>query len=426
MTDIRAGSTYRTVLAMPGALRFCLAGAVGRMPMAMFSLGSLLLVAALTGRYGLAGLVSAASSVSYAVCAPQVARLADRYGQGRVLRPTAIVFTIATAIFVACAELRAPAWAVLATGALAGSAMPSLGSMVRARWSALLGGAPGLDTAYALESIVDELVFVVGPALVTLLATEVQPAAGVVTAAAACALGTFALAGQVSTEPAVHPVPVTLRSGPRRAGRLPSPGLVTLVPTVVFLGAMFATIDLSTVAFAQQHGHKPLAGLILGTYALGSAVGGIWYGSRSWRVPLERRFAVTLALTVAGVATFWVMPGLAALDAVVFVAGLTISPTLIAAFSLVERQARPGRRTEGMAWVSSAASVGIAAGSAVAGQVVDAGGARWGYGLAAGWGGLALACCLAGLPRLRVPAAPEDSEILGVSDAIKTEPAADG
>jgi MFS family permease len=425
MTDIRARSTYRAVLATPGALRFCVAGAVGRMPMAMFSLGSLLLVAALTGRYGLAGLVSAAGSVTYAVCGPQFARLADRYGQGRVLRPMAVVFTISTAVFVTCAELRAPAWAVLTTGALAGAAMPSLGSMVRARWSALLGSGPALDTAYALESVVDELVFVVGPAVVTLLATEVQPAAGVVTAAAACALGTLALAGQAGTEPAAHPVPAA-RPGARRAGRLPSPGLVTLVPTVVFLGAMFATIDLSTVAFAQQHGHKPLAGLILGTYALGSAVGGIWYGSRPWRAPLERRFAVTLGLTVAGVATFWVMPGLAALAAVIFVAGLTISPTLIAAFSLVERQARPGRRTEGMAWVSSAASVGIAAGSAFAGQVVDAGGARWGYGLAAGWGALALACCLAGLPRLRVPAAAGDGEILGVSGAIKTEPAADG
>jgi MFS family permease len=193
----------------------------------------------------------------------------------------------------------------------------------------------------------------------------------------------------------------------------------------VLLGAMFATIDLSTVAFAQQHGHKPLAGLILGTYALGSAVGGIWYGSRAWRAPLGRRFAVTLGLTVAGVATFWVMPGLAALAAVIFVAGLTISPTLIAAFSLVELQARPGRRTEGMAWVSSAASVGIAVGSAVAGQAVDAGGARLGYGLAACFGGLALACCLAGLSRLRVPAAA-DGEKLAVSDAINAQPAPDG
>jgi MFS family permease len=418
MTDTRAGVSYRAVLGRPGALRFCVAGAVGRMPMAMFSLGSLLLVAGLTGRYGLAGLVSAAGSVSYAACTPQLGRLADRYGQRRVLRPAAVVFSAATVLFVTTAELRAPAWAVLATGALAGAAMPSLGSMVRARWSALLGSSPGLDTAYALESVVDELIFVVGPVVVTLLATEVQPAAGVIAATAACVIGTLILASQVGTEPAPHPVPAAA-AGARRAARLPSPALATLAPTGVFLGAMFATIDLSTVAFAQQHGHKPLAGLILGTYALGSAIGGIWYGGRAWRAPLPRRLAITLGLTVAGVATFWLMPGLAALDVVVFAAGLTISPTLIAAFSLVERQARPGRRTEGMAWLLSSFSVGLAFGSAAAGQVVDAGGGRWGYGLAAAWGAAAAACCLAGLSRLRAP------KNTGTGGAIMTEPAAD-
>ena len=152
---------------------------------------------------------------------------------------------------------------------------------------------------------------------------------------------------------------------------------------------MFATIDLSTVAFAQEHGHKPLAGLILGTYALGSAIGGIWYGSRTWRAPLERRFAITLC-TDRG--RRWPrsgsLPGLLPLDVVIFVAGLTIAPTLIAGFGLIERQARPGRRTEGMTWLSSAHRLGVAVGSAVAGHIVDAGGARWGYvlrGRAAAW-----------------------------------------
>jgi MFS family permease len=403
------GSGYLAVLRTPGALRFCVAGAVGRMPMAMFGLGSLLLIAALTGRYGLAGVVAAAGSVGYAVSAPQLARLADRFGQHRVLRPTAAVFSAATASFVACAELRAPLWAVLVTGCLAGASMPSLGSMVRARWSALLGSSPGLGTAYALESVVDEMIFVIGPAVATLLATEVQPAAGVVTATVLCVAGTLTLASQVGTEPAPHParrpVPAASRGAGRagrRAGRrLPAAALVTLAPAFGFLGSMFASIDLSTVAFAQQHGHKPLAGFLLGTYALGSATGGIWYGSRSWRVPLERRFAITLCLTVAGVATFWSLPSLQALAVVIFVSGLTISPTLIAGFSLIERQALAGRRTEGMTWLSSSVSVGVAAGSAIAGQVVDAGGARWGYVFAAGCGCLAAIVAITGLGRLR-------------------------
>ena len=112
-----------------------------------------------------------------------------------------------------------------------------------------------------------------------------------------------------------------------------------LVPLYFLLGAMFVSIDLSTVSFAQHFGHKPLAGFILGTYALGSATGGLWYGSRQWRAPIENRFALTLTLTVLGVATFWAQPNLVTLTCGIYLCGLTIAPTLIAGFSLLEAQA---------------------------------------------------------------------------------------
>ena len=144
--------SYRELLRAPGATGFCAAGIVGRMPMSMFGLGTVLLITATTGRYGLAGLVAAAGSVCYAACSPQLARLADRHGQHRVLRPLAVLFGLATAVFVACAVLHAPLWALVAAGGLAGAAMPSLGSMVRARWSALIRGEAGLiHTAFAID-----------------------------------------------------------------------------------------------------------------------------------------------------------------------------------------------------------------------------------------------------------------------------------
>jgi len=402
----RHGNPFLDVLGRPGALRFSAAGFIGRMPMSMFGLGTVLLISSVTGRYGLAGTVAAAGSVGYAVCAPQAARLADRFGQGRVLRPLAAFFAAATVALIACAHWRAPAWALLATGAMAGASMPSLGAMVRARWSAVLGDSPLLHTAFSLESVADETIFVIGPALVTLLATEVYPAAGVAVAAAACVIGTLLFAAQRGTEPPVVPLP---RSSPvsrpvpgrrHRGWSLPAAGLVTLAPVYFWMGAMFGTVDLATVDFAQAAGHKPLAGFILGAYALGSAVGGLCYGSRSWRAPLHRRFAITLCAVTVGTGTFWAMPGLAVLAAVIFCSGLAVAPTFIAGFSLVEQQAPAGRRTEGMALLTSAISVGVAAGSAVAGRVIDAGGARWGYVLAAGCGAAAAATCLLGLRRL--------------------------
>jgi len=411
--DEPRGNPFLEVLARPGAWRFSVAGVIGRMPMSMFGLGTVLLIASVTGSYGLAGIVAAAGSVGYAVCAPQAGRLADRFGQRRVLVPLAAFFAVCTLALIGCAELRAPVWALLVTGGLAGASMPSIGSMVRARWSALLGDSPLLHAAYSLESVADEVLFVIGPAVVTLLATEVYPAAGVGVAMVACVTGTLLFAAQRRTEPPV------VRAVPRRSGgsAIPARGLLTLAPVYFFMGAMFATIDLSTVDFAQEHGHKPLAGFILGAFALGSAVGGLYYGSRSWSAPVHRRFAVTLCLVTAGTATFWAMPSLIVLAVVIFCSGLSISPTLIAGFSLIDQQAPAGRRTEGMAWLTSAIAVGVAAGSAIAGQVVDAAGARWGYVFAASCGAVAVAVCLTGLRNLRVeprraePAEWGDAEI---------------
>jgi len=410
----RPGASYLTVLRKPGALRFSMAGAVGRAPMAMFGLGTVMLISASTGHYALAGLVSGAGSIGYAISAPQIARLADTFGQRRVLRPLIAVFAVGCAAFVACAELGAPVWVLIITGCVAGSSMPSLGSMVRSRWSALLHNAAELHAAFSLESVVDEMVFVVGPPLVTLLATALPPA-GILVCAVLSVTGTLVFAAQRRTEP---PAQGRLRGADDRSAAsdasrrrwLPAPGLSTMVPLYYCLGAMFASFDLSTVDFAQREGHKPLAGLILGTYALGSGIGGLWYGTRHWQAPLQRRFALTLILTVAGVATFWAQPNLISLDAGVLVAGLTIAPTLIAGYGLTEQQAPAARRTEAMTWLSSSIAVGVATGSAVCGRIIDAAGPRWGYGFAACCGGVAVATCLLGLRRLTVTTEAEAAQ----------------
>src|SRR5260370_4640988 len=98
---------------------------------------------------------------------------------------------------------------------------------------------------------------------------------------------------------------------------------------------MFVATALCTAAFAPLFGHKPLAGFILGSYALGSATGGLWYGSRQWRAAVEKRVALTLTLTVIGVATFWAQPNLVTLTCGIYLCGLTTSPPLIPRFSLL-------------------------------------------------------------------------------------------
>jgi predicted MFS family arabinose efflux permease len=308
---------------------------------------------------------------------------------------------------VAAVELRAPDWTLFACGIAGGASMPMTGPMSRARWSVLLAGSPRLHTAFSVESVADELCFVIGPAAVTVLAAQVHPAAGLTCATLLCLAGSLWLSGQRATEPPVTaPVPAQAgpaappRGAPGRRAQLAAPGLAILVPTYLFLGAQFVSVDLSTVDFAARAGHKPLAGFILGSYALGSATGGLWYGSRSWRSPAWQRLAVTLTLTVAGVCTFWAMPNLAVLTVVIYLCGLTIAPSLIAGYSIVESTARAGRATEAMSWLSTGISVGVACGATVAGFVLDAFGPRWGYGFAACCGGMAVLIYLGGLRRV--------------------------
>lgn len=394
-------NAYLALLRTPGALAFSATGFVGRMSMSMYGLGTVLLIVLLTGGYGLAGTVAAAGSVGYAICGPIIATQADRLGQRRVLVLQVGIFSVASAAFVSCAEARAPLWTLLATGVAAGASMPSIGSMVRSRWSALADGdARMLHTAFALESVNDELIFVVGPALVTVLATQFLPAAGVVTASLLAIGGTLAFAAQRRSEPTPRPRPARERVRLTRPS-LPAAGLITLAPAFLLIGSMFSTIDLSTVAFATELGHRSAAGVILGLYAAGSATGGLWYGSRHWTAPLGRRFTITAGITVLGVSTFWAVPGLLALGAVGFLSGLAIAPTLMTGYAILERQAAPHRRTEGMAWLSSTISVGVAAGSAVAGRIIDAHGARWSFGYAACCGAVAVLICVAGQRKLR-------------------------
>lgn len=389
---------YVELFQVPGAWRFSAAGLIGRMPWSMLALGTVLLISAATGRYGTAGAVASVGSLGYAFVAPLVARLVDRHGQRRVLVPVVTVFAVTTAALIAAVQLRAPTWTWFVLGALSGSTMQTLGPMVRARWSALLTGTPQLHTAFSFESVADELCFIVGPAAVTLLATEVHPDSGVGVAAVLGIAGTLWLAAQRRTEP-----PVVRPAGDAgRARGVAAPGLVVLVPVYILLGGMFAAIDLSTLAFAQQFGHKPLAGLILAAQSFGSAAGGLWYGSRHWHSSDQRRFAITLCLTAAGVATFCAMPNLVALTCVIYLSGMTIAPTLITGFSLLEAQGPPGRRTEAMTWVTSGIGIGASAAASVVGFIIDAHGARAGYLLAAACGIASAATGLLGHRRLSI------------------------
>jgi MFS family permease len=375
-------SPYRQVLAVPGAWAFSSSGFVARLPISMVGLGIVLLVSERTGSYGLAGSVSAAYLIANAVFAVLQGRLADRVGQSRVLPAGILVFTLALALLMWSVEA---GWSLPLTylfAALTGAALPQVGSCVRARWSYVVADKRQLQTAFAFEAVVDEAVFMLGPTLVTLLATSVHPLAGLVTAAVTGLTGTLVLAAQHRTQPPPH------RATARRHGGPPLgwPVLGPLTATAFAMGMLFGGAEVATVAFAEEQGSKAAAGPLLAVWALGSLLSGLMVGSVHWRASTPTRFRWGMLVLALSMIPLPFVHGFAAMAVLMFLAGFAISPTLIASVAWVEETVPAGRLTEGMSLVTTGMAAGVAPGAALAGLVIDRSGASDSYWVAAAAG----------------------------------------
>ncbi|MEV5797425.1 MFS transporter [Streptomyces collinus] len=390
---------YRALFAEPGTKSFSAAGFLGRMPLSMMGIGVVTMVSQLTGRYGLAGALSATIALSAAVIGPQISRLVDRHGQRRVLRPATLAALTAAAGLLLAAHFGRPDWVLFVCAAGIGS-VPSLGAMIRARWAALYRGTPKLHTAYSFESVVDEACFIFGPIISIGLCTAWFPEAGPLLAACFLAAGVFWLTAQRATEPEPHP-----REHHGGGSALRSAPLQVLVLTFVATGTIFGSVDVVTVAFADERGHKGAASVVLALYAAGSCLAGAVFGLMRFAGAPERRWLLGVAATAVSMIPLLLVGNLPLLAVALFVAGLSIAPTMITTMSLIEEHVPRAKLTEGMTWVSTGLAVGVALGSAAAGWVIDAAGARAGYGVPAVSGAVAVAVGFLGFRRLRRPAA---------------------
>ncbi|MFI6539254.1 MFS transporter [Nonomuraea sp. NPDC050547] len=394
---------YAALFRTPGAVAFSLAGFVGRMPISMTGIGVLTMLSQMRGGYALAGAVAATFTLSTALAGPQVSRLVDRLGQGRVLLPAAGLSVAGLAALLLCARSGAPAWTLFVFAALAGT-LPNLAAMVRARWTHAHRDSPHLHAAFSLESVVDELTFVIGPALSVALSTAWFPEAGPLVAGVLLVAGVVLLVPQRRTEPPVQRYDAA--AGPSRSAvRIPAVRLLALL--LAAGGVIAGTVDVVSVAFAAQAGAPASAGFVLAAYAGGSALSGLVFGALRLAVPLPRLLLVSVTGTALTTVPLLFAGGVAALAAAVFAAGLFFAPTMIVVMRLVERAVPASSLTEGMTWAITGLSAGIALGAALAGALVDRYGPTSGFGVAVAAGAVALALAV------RAARAPAGKEAKG-------------
>ncbi|GAA2413495.1 MFS transporter [Streptomyces coeruleofuscus] len=374
---------YLEILRARHAARLLVGTLVGRLPNATAAIAILLFVRAEGGSYSVAGALVGVYGVANAVGQPVLGRLVDLRGQPRVQLPAAVLSGLAMAVFAFGGIGSLPlAYAAVAA---AGLFTPPLEGGLRALWSSVLRKEEHVHTAYAMDAVAQEVMFTVGPLLVTLCVSLWSAQAALLVLNVVGVLGALSVV--------VSPPSRAWRSAPREAhwlGALRSAGLLALLAAFLFIGIALGSITVASVPYADDHGGDVVYGWLMAALGFGALVGGFVYGARQWAGEPARRLRVLVALLVVCYLPLMLMPEAVPMVALTALAGVFLAPAIACAFVLVDRHAPRGTVTEAFSWLVTTFTVGHSVGAGVAGPVVEAGGALWGFALPGVAGGVSL------------------------------------
>ncbi|MFE5523764.1 MFS transporter [Streptomyces virginiae] len=376
----RPPGPYRRLFALPGTRGFTAGNLLARLPMGMFGVSAVMMIAGQRGSYALAGAVTATGLAATALVAPWTARLVDRHGQARIAVPATLIAVLGSLSLVVCVRTGAPAWTLFASYA-ATATTPNIGGMSRARWTHLLRDSPGAHhTAMSFEQAADELCYMLGPVLAAFLCSMVFPEAGTLTAAALLLTGMLVFTSCRATQPPVS-------AGPRHGS--PLRALAPLLPLFLATGVVFGSMEIASIAHLDALGLGAASGPVLALQAAGSCAAGLLYGTRRPRGLRTCLIAMAAAMTLPWLAAS--TGALFPLACALLLAGMATAPTMVTAMSRIHALTPKGRLNEGMTLAVTAILAGISLGAATGGTLVDHLGPTTAYALPAAAAVLALA-----------------------------------
>ncbi|MBO9627370.1 MAG: MFS transporter [Microbacterium sp.] len=356
---------YRDLLRTPGVARMIAAQLTARFPNGMMSLAVLLHVEQQTGSYGAAGLVLAATSVGQAVAGPLTSRWMGVWGMRRVLTLTLSICVVAV-LGLALLPLSLPGY--MALGMVAGLSTPPVQAAVRTIYPKLVNSSQ-LTPLFSLDASLQEIIWILAPVLITLVSTQVGTVQGLLLVALILVAG----GAWFILSPEVGRVRIPRSRNPLGTVVLKPPVLLATVIGFLLIGAC-AAVEVGVVA-TFEHGSLA-AGLVLAVFSVGSLAGGLAFG----HIPIgpwamARRLVIVtvgLALTLFSLNAFW-------LGGTLIVAGIGIAPALAVLFAITSASVKFSETAEAFGWAGTGQLIGAAAGSAVAGFLVDVSDPRGAY-----------------------------------------------
>jgi MFS family permease len=359
---------YSTLLSRPALRSAILASVLGRLPIGITGLAILLLAQEATDSFGQGGLIAASYVAGLATVAPFFGRLIDRYGPRASLLACSFAFPAFLAALVASLTSSASPWVAFVLAAAAGACFPPITVCMRTFFRQRLKDDDALlATAYSLESILIELIFILGPALVALFTAYASPSAAVLFAAFCGCAGTLLFQrSQALAQWRIEP-----RGAPNLFGPLALRGFPPLLLVILCYACAFGLVEIGTTAYATEAGAPPLAGLLLGIMSVGSALGGLIYGSRNWHLPLARQFSLMLAAMGLGIAPLALISHPWVFTLWCLAAGIAMAPALIMQAMLVAKVAPSDQATEAFTWSSTSLLAGVGLGLSLGGVMLE-------------------------------------------------------
>jgi len=358
---------YSALLSAPEVRQTFAASALGRLPIGVTGLAILLLVQMSSGSFARGGAAAACYVAGLALVAPVLGRLIDRHGPRRVLIACALAFPSVLLLLVAASARTDLAWLALLAAAGAGASFPPITVCMRTYFRQVFGDDTLLAAAYSVESVLIEIIFIVGPLVVALFVAFASPAVAVWFSAGCGFAGPLLFL----RSPALRAWRIESRTTRGLLGPLANREFVRLVAIVLCFATAFGFMEIGITAYAIERADAAFAGVLLGLMSAGSALGGLAYGSRGWHSPLARQFAAALALTAFGLAVLAVRWEPWTFAAWSVIAGIAIAPALIIQSMLVTKAARPEHSTEAFTWATSALLAGVGIGLAAGGAMLE-------------------------------------------------------